>query len=258
MSETKPKRSPRDIHHGAFTSEGRLVAFPTCFPGASVPITADESLITALDVSMDGDVYGGTSGKQTHLFVGMFRGITGAVFDMAAIKDAQHCAAVCCGRREFAAFVNGDKGGRILIHRLQGLPFDLIQEWGFRRSPCEEIGVIPDGGRIIHAAPDLSRQFAVGVSEGHLFVVNLEDKSFQLVGAVKGRGRVGVGSEENFYGLDTKETLWRFHPSFPYVGTPCDPSPKRRMDGCGPTMGERSTIRFALHSGLRRKPVRIR
>ena len=73
-----------EIVHGTFMKEGTMAAFPTCFPGATIPIPADESHITALDVSSDGMIYGGTSGRATHLFVGMFHGVTGIVFRPAA------------------------------------------------------------------------------------------------------------------------------------------------------------------------------
>ena len=59
-----------------------MVAFPTCFPGASIPIPADESHITALDVSSDGMVYGGTSrAGDTSVRRGYFTASTGVVFD---------------------------------------------------------------------------------------------------------------------------------------------------------------------------------
>src|SRR5215510_11541695 len=138
MSEKKKRRYNRDspeakalideIVHGTFVKEGMMAAFPTCFPGASVPIPADESHITALDRTADGIIYGGTSGRATHLFVAMFHGVTGAVFDRGTVPDANSCSAICCGQTRFAACVNGPDGGRIVSGALQSLPFDLIQE----------------------------------------------------------------------------------------------------------------------------------
>lgn len=71
MSDTPKKKydlkSPEaqalidEIVHGTFMKQGTMAAFPTCFPGATIPIPADESHITALDVAGDGMVYGGTS-----------------------------------------------------------------------------------------------------------------------------------------------------------------------------------------------------
>src|SRR5215470_7600286 len=91
-----------EIVHGTFMKEGTMVAFPTCFPGATTPIPADESHITALDITPDGIVYGGTSGRAAHLFVAMFHGVTGMVFDRGAVEGAVHCAAICCGKDSFA------------------------------------------------------------------------------------------------------------------------------------------------------------
>src|SRR5580765_4371574 len=101
MSEAKKQRFNRnsteakalidEIVHGTFVKEGTMVAFPTCFPGASTPIPADESHITALDITPEGIVYGGTSGRAAHLFVGMFHGVTGIVLDRGSIEGANSC-----------------------------------------------------------------------------------------------------------------------------------------------------------------------
>ena len=131
MQSPEAKALIDEIVHGTFTKEGTMVAFPTCFPGASIPIPADESHITALDVSGDGMIYGGTSGRATHLFVGIFHGVTGVVFDRGTVEGANHCAAICCGKSRFVACVNGPGGGRVVAGGFEGLPFDLIQEWGF-------------------------------------------------------------------------------------------------------------------------------
>ena len=64
------------IVHGAFVTEGTMVAFPPCFPGVTLPVAADECHITALDVAADGIVYAGTSGRAAHLLVGMFQAAT--------------------------------------------------------------------------------------------------------------------------------------------------------------------------------------
>lgn len=81
MLSGKQIRIQDSPHHGAFIQQGTVLAFPLCFPGQTVPITADESRITALDIDENGFVYGGCSGKATHAFVGMFKGVTGFVFD---------------------------------------------------------------------------------------------------------------------------------------------------------------------------------
>ena len=58
-----------EVVYPTFLLEGTMVAFPLCFPGVTSPVPADESRVTALDVSHDGFVYGGTSGRKSHLFV---------------------------------------------------------------------------------------------------------------------------------------------------------------------------------------------
>ena len=71
-----------------FVHEGMMVAFPTCFPGMTTPITHDESCITALDINADGHVYGGTSGRQAHVFGASFHGSTGIVLDAGVVPLA--------------------------------------------------------------------------------------------------------------------------------------------------------------------------
>src|SRR4029077_16854773 len=68
-----------DLAH-QFVREGTMVAFPTCLPGMTTPITHDESRITALDINSQGHVYGGTSGRQAHVFGGGLHGLTGIFF----------------------------------------------------------------------------------------------------------------------------------------------------------------------------------
>jgi hypothetical protein len=202
-----------EILGGTFLTEGIMVAFPLCLPGATVPIPADESHITALDVTPDGTVYGGTSGRLTHLFAGMFHGSTGAVFDMGAVEGADHCAAICCGQTKFAACVNGPRGGRVIVRQLQRVPFDLIQEWGFSRQPFEDLGEVVKGEKVAHAVADITRKYVIGTTERHLFSVNLESSTVGIIGEISGAGKVAVGSNGNIFGLDDKNSLWRYAPS---------------------------------------------
>jgi len=196
MTSSDDKKAVIDeIVHGTFVKEGVMVAFPLCFPGATTPITAAESHITALDATADGVVYGGTSGRLTHVFVGMFNGVTGIVFDMGTVEGADHCAAICCGQEYFVACVNGPGGGRILRHKLQPLPFDLIQEWAFSRQPFEDLGEAGKCERIVHAVTDLSRRFVIGTTDTHLFRVDLESGQVEVMCELLGAGRLGVGSK---------------------------------------------------------------
>ena len=55
------KRGKYDVHapgaqalrdqivHGAFVTEGTMVAFPTCFPAVSLPLPADAAAMSSVD-----------------------------------------------------------------------------------------------------------------------------------------------------------------------------------------------------------------
>lgn len=213
LHSPEARQLAREIRRRTFLTEGIMVAFPLCFPGASAPPPPDESRITALDVTPDGAVYGGTSGRRVHLFVGWFHGATGAVFDLGTVEGAHHCPAVCCGERYVVAGVNGPKGGFLLRQRLHWAPFDLIQEWGFGRSPFEEVGPAVPGERILHGLADGRRQEALFLTEGHLVALNLDEGGPRIVGEVPGRGRLALGSQGNIFGFDEGESLWRYEPA---------------------------------------------
>jgi hypothetical protein len=198
------------IVHGAFVTEGTMVAFPPCFPGVTQPIPPDECHITALDVTADGIVYAGAGGRAAHLLVGMFHGVTGMMLDMGAVEGADHVAAICCGQDQFVAAVNGTGGGRLVARELQPLPFDLIQEWHIGRTPYRDLGQPVPGERILHAVADAERQQVVGVTEGHLFVLDLPTTRLDVVCALPGKARLALGPTNTVYGLDEGATLWAF------------------------------------------------
>jgi hypothetical protein len=201
-----------EIVHGTFMKEGTMAAFPTCFPGATIPIPADESHITALDVSEDGMIYGGTSGRAAHLFVGMFHGVTGIVFDLGMPAGADHCAAVCCAKSKVVSCVNGPGGGRIIANSYQGLPFDLIQEWGFGRPSLDNWGKI-NGEHIVHAVADGAKTSVVGITTRSLFAVEVERGKPEVIGEVPGTGRIARGSKGGIFGKDAGDALWHYEPA---------------------------------------------
>lgn len=202
----------REVEEASFTKEGMMIAFPTCFPGVTVPIVHDESRITAMDIIPNGTIYGGTSGFQTHLFAANFYGIRGAVFDLGVVKDADHCAAVCCGKSNFAAFVNGTKGGRAIIVRNSRIDTDLIEEWSFERPVFEDLGECFRGEPVIHAVADPVKEIIIGNTSQHVFKLDLSTRKIGIIGESPAGGRVARTSKGNFIARDSSQSLWHFNP----------------------------------------------
>ena len=199
------------IMHETYLSEGTMVAFPTCFPGATIPIVPDESHVTALDATPNGFVYGGTSGKRAHIIVGLFPGVTGMVFDLKGVEGATDSPAVCCGKTKFLACVNPPRGGgRMLVSSLWPMPYEGLGAWGFERPEFDDLGECVTGERIVHAVADASRDLVVGVTTGHLFTVDMATLKMQIVGEVPGSGRLAVGSKGGIIGPDGMGHLWHF------------------------------------------------
>jgi hypothetical protein len=206
--DTKAKRD--EIVHGTFVKEGTMVAFPTCFPGVTVPIPYDESHITALTTSTDGAIYGGTSGRRTHCFVGMFHGITGLVFDLGVVEGANRCEGVCCTGDEFFVGVNGKGGGRLIKGRKQPLPFDLLQEWWFTRTPLHDLGRPIEGERIVDLATAGGK--VLGITESHLFGLR-DGEEIEILAELNGPAEGDLGVEPTGEILGTYENgIWRYDP----------------------------------------------
>jgi hypothetical protein len=201
-----------EIFHGGFMREGTMVAFPACFPGATTPIPADESRITALAAAPDGYIYGATSGRAAHVFVAMFPGVTGAIFDRGLIEGADRSVAIGCGKSRFAVCANGPAGGRVIGGGFEGTPFDLIQEWGFGRGAFREIGRCEDKP-IVHAVTDPATGTMIGATADRLFAVDVEKSTFEIVGQAPVRGRLAIGSGGGVFGLDGATHLWRYDPA---------------------------------------------
>ena len=154
-----------------FVREGTMVAFPTCLPGMTTPIPHDESHITALDINAEGHVYGGTSGRQAHLFAAAFHGLTGIVLDAGVVPGGTSTVAVCCVAMRTIAFVNGSRGGlAVAVPQIQ-LAEDWIQEWGLEEPVLKELGECVAGEPVVHAVSGPSGTFAVGVTAHHLFTL---------------------------------------------------------------------------------------
>ena len=200
----------QEVRDNTFTREGMMVAFPTCMPGETVPIAHDESLIAALDVTPEGTVFGGTSGKQTHLFLADFHAESGIVFDLGVVGGATSCAAVCCGIGSVLAFVNGERGGRIISARLMPAPRGFIQEWNISRPTFDDLGECFPGEPVVHATA--TPQAAVGITRNHLFTADLKTPKLQVIGEVPGAGRIAVSSNGSVVGFDGNTHLWNYDP----------------------------------------------
>src|SRR5579872_4253263 len=193
--QTKPKFDPNspeikayldDLAH-QFVREGTMVAFPTCLPGMTTPIPLDESRITALDINSEGHIYGGTSGRQAHLFGAAFHHLTGIVLDAGAVSGCTSTAAVCCGTSRVIAFVNGPHGGRVVALPYIRLAEDWIQEWGLRPPELQELGECVPGEAVVHAVAVPARNVIVGVTTNHVFTVDVETGRMSVVGETPGR-----------------------------------------------------------------------
>jgi hypothetical protein len=220
MEQQQRRNSPemqtlrRKIEDESYTREGMMIAFPTCFPGVTIPITHDESRITALDMIPSGTIYGGTSGYQTHLFSASFYGIKGAVIDLGIVKEANQCVAVCCGKSNFAAFVNGPKGGgHAIIVRNSRIATDLIQEWSFDKPSFEDMGECVSGEPVIHAVADREKDLVIGATTKHVFKLDLTTKKIEILGEAPSGGRLAKTSKGNFVGRDSTRSLWVYNPA---------------------------------------------
>jgi hypothetical protein len=192
-----------------FVREGTMVAFPTCLPGMTTPIPNDESRITALDINTEGHVYGGTSGRQTHLFAAAFHGLTGIVLDAGVVRDCTTTVAVCCGASRTIAFVNGSRGGRAVAIPSINLAEDWIQEWGLEEPILNELGECVAGEAMVHAVALPPGKTVVGVTTHHVFTVEVESGLITIVGEARGRGHLAVAPDA-VLGQDDGTRLWRF------------------------------------------------
>lgn len=192
-----------------FVREGTMVAFPTCLPGMTTPIIHDECRITALDIDSEGHIYGGTSGRQAHLFAAAFRDLTGVVLDAGVVSGGTSSVAVCCGQSRVVAFVNGARGGRaIRIPRID-LAQDWIQEWGLEPPVLEDLGECVPGEPVVHAISEPSGNTVIGVTARHLFTVDGESGKITVIGEAPGRGHLGL-HRSAVYGRDEGNGLWQF------------------------------------------------
>jgi len=201
-----------------FVKEGQLVAMQLCFPGVTTPIVPEESKITALNVTSDGVVYGGTSGRKVHIFVAMIHADTGVVVDLGVIEKANYCTAVLCESKRLFVCVNSSQCGRIIAHSHQAPwnPNGCIQEWSFSRDPFDVISEPVPGEEIIHAVNITSGKILVGITPEHLFSLHLKSLKVKIhaeINSVSSSSqRIVAGMDGMIYGVDSSGSIWRFDP----------------------------------------------
>ncbi|MBK7495811.1 MAG: hypothetical protein KJ050_00360 [Candidatus Omnitrophica bacterium] len=202
-----------EIVHGTFTIEGTFVAFPLCFPGASQPIPPDESRIVSLDISREGMIYGGTEGHCVHLFVGMFHGVTGMVFDLARIENAQACIGVHCGPESVVAVVHGTGGSRIVSVPHQSLPFDLIQEWGFEKPVLSDVYRFPEGEKAVHSYCEADREHLLCLTDQGAVRIHIPTSKRTEIEAPEGLSRPGGLQSGKVVAIGPDRSIWEYEPA---------------------------------------------
>ena len=214
MNSPEMQAYRREVSEATFTKEGMMVAFPTCFPGMTVPIAPDESRITALDIAPQGAIHGGTSGYQAHLFSAEFHGIEGVVFDLGVVPNATECVAVCCGRSQFAALVNGPKGGRaIQCSDFAPGPRTSSRSGASGGPALRDLGECVAGEPVVHAVAVPSSDVVVGTTSRHVFKLDLTAGKIEVVGEAPAGGRLARASKGSIVGRDSARSLWLFDPA---------------------------------------------
>jgi hypothetical protein len=213
-----------------FVQYGIMAAFPLCFPGATTAIVHDDSRITTLDLAPDRKIYGGTSGHQAHLFVGMLHGATGCVLDLGILSGASESIAVCCGERHVIAAANGPEGGLLFRRRLESQPPDLLQEWFFERKPLEALGLVASGEPIVHAIADSTRRFMIGITGKQLFSVEFKDPLIKSIASVSGATRLALDAQNCVIGVDGNHQVWSYDPLKDYLQFPGHALPAGKWD----------------------------
>lgn len=210
-SEAASGPSYTELHQPAFVTSGHMLALPLCFPGTTTPIDPDESGITALAMTRDGHIYGGTSGRSAHVFVFMSRGATGFVFDLGPLEGFSSSSAVVCGEEKVFVCANGPGGGAIFSHEYQPIPGDCLQEWGFTRKPFTRVAGLEAQHPIFHAVGAREGKLLVGITAEGIFRLNTEERK------VTSRERVDLPRQKIIacpdgavYGTAAGGRVWRF------------------------------------------------
>ncbi len=211
FDEEARRKAIDEIVHGTFLMEGTMVAFPTCFPGTTTAIPADESLFTALALGPDALVYGCTSGRQAHLVVGMFHGLTGIIYDLGTPAGMTEGIAVGCSDKFVVAAFNGPSGGCLVRREVHYLPFDLLQEWGFSRPDLDILPAVA-GGEAITDAVMLDNNTFIVATRGHLAAVALASGEATILAELSQPTRLARAADGSILGIGG-QGMWRYSPA---------------------------------------------
>lgn len=229
IDEAARRKAVDEIVHGTFLMEGTMVAFPTCFPGVTTAIPADESLFTALTLGPDALVYGCTSGKLSHLAVGMFHGLTGIIYDLGTVAGMTEGVAVGCNEEQVIAAFNGTGGGCLVRRKVQGLPFDLLQEWGFGKPPLEVLPTVAGGERIVDGVMLDNDTFIVATAK-HLAAVSVATGQSTVIAELAQPTRLARSMDGRVLGV-AGHALWSYNRAQGFQ-TAAVKLPAGNWDGC--------------------------
>jgi hypothetical protein len=236
-----PERVPgvgMSLLHEGYVTEGQMIAMSLGFPGMCLPIPADEAYVTALAVDERRVVYGGTGGRRAHLFVAMTHGLTGAVVDLCTLEENARVSSVLVAQdgRVLATTAPGAPGptlprpgaqpegeGALYVHDHVGLPYDLVHEWQFIKSPAEKVCTpLPDEGIgcAVMGVDDCGEEAIIGIGDrsGSLFTHTIESGRTEVHGPVDEKGlfsrAIVRGPDGAVYGTGALGRLWRYDPLF--------------------------------------------
>jgi len=90
---------------------------------------------------------------------------------------------------------------------------DLLQEWSFIRRPYEDATWSVAGERMLDLVGLADTPLAVGISEHHLFLVDIDQGRCEIVVDIDSASHLMVNATGDVYGLDAGNTLWTFNPA---------------------------------------------
>jgi hypothetical protein len=174
---------------GDFVTDGIMLALPLCFPGQSLPPSADETLIGAMaEDAAAMAIYLGTGGRAAHGMVAATHADTGVVQDLGVIPAADRVDAVGVGAKWVYFVASGPQGSALWSHRRLEPATFLIQEWGLTRGEFTKVCDLWADRRVAGAVftPE-GWLYGLTEGDGQFFKLDLsaENPKVELVGSVQ-------------------------------------------------------------------------